>query len=196
MGEKMDNKINDIYETCSILEDNSFRIRLVEEDDAIDLHELYSDKGALPFFNSDNCNGDNFYCDTVDIMLEAIKYWLWEYERRGFVRFTIVDKRNNKGVGTIELFNRKAEDFFNNCGILRVDVKPSYENPETFHKIFSLIINPAYDFFDCTMIATKAPIYAVERTHALKSFGFKETKQYLIGQHDNRQYYDYWIIKK
>lgn len=192
----MDNKMNSIYETCPVLENNSFRIRLVEEKDAIDLHETYSDKNALPFFNSDNCNGDNFYCETAESMLEAIKYWLWEYERKGFVRFAIIDKENNQAIGTIELFNRRAEDFFNNCGILRLDVKSNYENRNTLNEILSLIVKPAYDLFDCTMFATKGPIYAIERTHALKSFGFEKAEQYLVGQHDNRRYYDYWIIKK
>lgn len=36
-------------------------MRFVSEDDTDDLSEVYSDKNALPFFNSDNCDGDNFY---------------------------------------------------------------------------------------------------------------------------------------
>lgn len=188
--------MNDIYKICPTLENNSFRIRLVEEKDALDLFETYSDKNALPFFNSDNCNGSNFYCETVEIMQNAIKGWLWEYERRDFVRFSIIDKRNNKAIGTIELFNRQAEDFFNNCGLLRIDVKSSYENEEALNQILSLIVEPSYELFDCTMIATKVPIYAVERTKSMKGLGFEKSEQYMVGQQDNRRYYDYWIKKK
>lgn len=37
---------------------------------------MYSDKNALPFFNSDNCHGDNFYYPNEDRMRQAIKFWL------------------------------------------------------------------------------------------------------------------------
>lgn len=53
--------MSDIYEKCPVLEDSKFILRLVEEKDAKDLLSVYSDKNALPFFNSNNCNGDNFY---------------------------------------------------------------------------------------------------------------------------------------
>ena len=193
---KMKNKRNDVYENCPVLENDYFCLRLIEEKDAANLLETYSDQKALPFFNSDNCNDSNFYYETVEGMLEAIKYWLWEYERRGFVRFAIVDKRSHKVVGTIELFNRQAEDAFSNCGLLRLDVKSSYEEKESIGEILSIIVEHIYELFDCTRIATKAPIYAVERIEALKKIGFERSKEYLVGQHDQRRYYDYWVLEK
>lgn len=33
--------------------------------------------------------------------------------------------------------------------------------------IISLIVNPSYELFDCTMIATKAAIYVIARIEAL-----------------------------
>ena len=50
-----------IYETCPILESEKFILRLDKENDCDDLLKVYSDKNALPFFNSDNSDGDNFY---------------------------------------------------------------------------------------------------------------------------------------
>ena len=50
-----------IYENCPVLENEKFIIRLFKNEDCDDLLEVYSDKNALPFFNSDNCDGDNFY---------------------------------------------------------------------------------------------------------------------------------------
>lgn len=44
---------------------------------------------------------------------------------------------------------------------------------------------------DCSMIATKAPVYAVERIEALQKAGFSLSEEPLVGEH--RQYYDYWI---
>ena len=50
-----------IFEKCPILENEKFFIRLFQMDDCDDLLKVYSDKNALPFFNSDGCDGDNFY---------------------------------------------------------------------------------------------------------------------------------------
>lgn len=187
--------MSNVYEVCPILENETFLLRLINETDAADLLEVYSDKNALPFFNSDNCHGDNFYCTTNEQMLESIKYWKLEYDRKGFVRFAIVHKRNDKVIGTLELFNRSSEDYFNNCGILRLDVGSTYEKQEILSNILSLIVEPAYELFDCKMIATKAPIYAVERIEALKISGFEKSENNLIG-HDNRVYGDYWVARK
>ena len=68
-----------IYDSCPELSDDAYRIRLIEPRDAEDLLAVYSDKLALPFFNSDNCHGANFYCRTLHDVQESIKYWLIEY---------------------------------------------------------------------------------------------------------------------
>lgn len=181
-----------VYETCPVLENDSFIIRLIEAGDADDLMHVYGDRSALPFFNSDNCHGSNFYCRNIEDVRNTIKYWLLEYhEYKGFVRFSIVDKQKGIVAGTIEIFNRKAEDFYNDCGLLRLDVRSDCEQAAYLHAILSLITNPFYEWFDCSMIATKAPIYAVERIDALQKAGFSLSEEPLIGQH--RQYYDYWV---
>lgn len=51
--------IMNIYESFSVLESEAFLLRLAEPEDCDDLLRVYSDKNALPFFNSDNCDGDN-----------------------------------------------------------------------------------------------------------------------------------------
>lgn len=79
-----------VYDSCPELCDDAYLIRLIEPRDAEDLLAVYSDKLALPFFNSDNCHGANFYCSTLHDVQESIKYWLIEYhENRGFVRFAV-----------------------------------------------------------------------------------------------------------
>ncbi|MBP3488702.1 MAG: GNAT family N-acetyltransferase [Roseburia sp.] len=185
--------MSNVYETCPTLENENYRLRLVAESDAEDLRKVYGDKFALPFFNSDNCHGDNFYYPTAEGMREAIRYWLMEYENRGFVRFAIVEKDSDTAIGTIELFHRVSEDFFHDCGILRLDVGSKYECEEVLCEILSVIIEPAYGLFECKMIATKAPIYAVERITALKKMGFEKSAQKVVG-HDGTVYGDYWCI--
>ena len=49
--------MTDVYSNCPAFENAKYMLRFVEEQDADDLLEVYSDKNALPFFNSDNCDG-------------------------------------------------------------------------------------------------------------------------------------------
>ena len=49
-----------IYSICPTFESEKFTVRLLRDEDCDDLLKVYSDKNALPFFNSDNCNGDFF----------------------------------------------------------------------------------------------------------------------------------------
>lgn len=187
----------DIYENCPILENDDFLIRLIEQDDTDDLTAVYGDKYALPFFNSDNCNGSNFYCATREDVENTIKFWLIEYhENKGFVRFSIVDKKAEKVIGTIEMFRREAQDHYTDCGILRLDVRSDCEKAELLYRILSLLIKPFYDWFGCSMIATKAPVYAIERIEALKRAGFCKSAEPLMGSQDGIAYYDYWVVQK
>lgn len=185
-----------IYEKCPVLENEQLLVRLIEPEDAQDLLSVYNDKFALPFFNSDNCHGSNFYCRNLEDMKNTIKYWLIEYhENRCFVRFSIVDKRQGKAIGTIEMFNRKAEDFYNNCGILRLDLGSDYEKSDLIYDILSLVTAPFYEWFECPMIATKASVYAIDRIEALKKVGYAKSEEPLVG-HDKTAYYDYWVINR
>lgn len=72
-----------VYENCPVLENDKYLLRFVKKDDASDLLKVYSDKHALPFFNSDNCDGDNFYYSSVERMEKAIDFWLSSYETGG-----------------------------------------------------------------------------------------------------------------
>lgn len=56
-----------------MLENERFKLRVVENEDCDDLLQVYSDKNALPFFISDNCDGDNFYYATKERMMEALQ---------------------------------------------------------------------------------------------------------------------------
>ena len=104
--------MSDVYENCPAFENDKFLLRFSQLDDAEDLVSVYSDKNALPFFNSDNCHGDNFYYPNEDRMRQAIKFWLSSYSSKWFVRWTIIDKEKHEAIGTIEVFHRSANDNF------------------------------------------------------------------------------------
>ena len=188
-------KNHDVYKHCPVIENESFMLRLVEESDCDDLLEVYSDTKAVPFFNSDNCGGDDFHYTTRERMSEAIKYWLWEYGRKGFVRWSIVDKSANKAIGTIELFRRKADDYFTDCGLLRLDLRSDYEKADTIENMLSLTTPPVFTLFNCNKIATKAIESSEERRKALEICGFSLPDEKLIG-HDGTLYTDYYVLHR
>jgi putative intracellular protease/amidase/RimJ/RimL family protein N-acetyltransferase len=188
-----DDQMKNVYEECPVFENEQFLLRAVAVDDCADLLKVYSDEKAVPLFNSDNCHGDHFHYTTRKRMSEAIDFWRFSYENKYFVRWTIVDKSVDKAVGTIELFNRKSDDSFHNCGILRLDLRSDYENSEAVKDILTLILKPAYALFHCERIATKAVPAANERISALRVLEFELTQEKLIG-HDGTVYGDYYTI--
>lgn len=183
-----------IYETCPILENERFLLRLVENEDCDALLSVYSDKNALPFFNSDNCDGDNFYYATKERMAEALDFWNLSYQNGWFARLSIVDKTVSNVIGTIELCLRVSEDEFHNMGILRVDVRSDYEKEEVLYDIVGLIAPHISEMLGCNGIITKVPIYAVERMKAIQKVGFTKSEHLLIGK--NGYAYDgYWTMR-
>lgn len=154
---------------------------------------MYSDQKAVPLFNRDNCGGDDFYYTTEKKMEQVISYWLFEYTRHGFVRWAILEKKTNTVIGTIELFHRDDDDFFTNCGLLRLDIRSDCENSDAIISILQLIIPPAFPLFSCDKIATKAIPAAKERRKALHYLRFEPTEEKLIG-HDGTKYDDYYVL--
>ncbi len=185
--------MQDPYLVCPVLENDSYLLRLVNEYDARDLLEVYSDLAAVPYFNSDNCNGDTFYYPTLERMEQAIQFWLREYGQRYYVRWTIIEKCTGAAVGTVELFNRQADDFFTDCGLLRLDLKSSSETEEHICQLLSLVVPPAFGLFGCSMIATKIPVFAINRQQAACRIGFVHSPEKLQG-HDGREYGDYYVL--
>lgn len=185
----------DVYKNCPQFENEDFLLRYVSENDCADLLKVYSDEKAVPLFNSDNCCGDNFHYTTKERMLEAIKYWFFEYDRKGFVRWAVVDKTSNEAIGTIELFHRKSKDYFRNCGLLRLDLRSDYETADSIEKILSPILVSTFKLFHCNKIASKAIPAAKERIAGLEALGFSLSDEKLIG-HDGTEYSDYYVLKK
>lgn len=184
-----------VYEDCPVFDTGRYRLRLVQVADGANLLKVYSDEKAVPLFNSDNCHGDMFHYTSLERMEEAIRFWLWEYERQGFVRWSILDHAIGEVIGTIELFHRDAEDYFTNCGLLRLDLRSDYEKKECIKEILEQMIPPAFCMFSCEIMATKGVPEAQERVRALEELGFQKSSEALIG-HDGTQYGSYWILRK
>lgn len=187
--------MKNVYEECPNFENEHWLLRFVEKSDWEDLLKVYGDKNALPFFNSDNCDGDNFYYHTKELMDKAIDFWLYSYREKWFVRWAIIEKTTGKAIGTIESFKRLSEDFANESGVLRLDVGSAYEKSEVLKEIMLLIVPHIFEMFDCKQVVTKVPIYAVERKAAAEAFGFEKTDSLLVAK-DGVAFNGYWIFKK
>lgn len=183
----------DVYKDCPTFEDNDYLIRLIRHEDSKDLLKVYSDEQSVPFFNSDNCGGDDFYYTSEERMKKAITYWFSEYDHEGFVRWSIISKKTSEVIGTIELFHRDAADYFTNCGLLRLDLRSDYEKTKEIESILQFILKPAFLLFHCDKLATKAIPQAVQRIQALKHLGFQQSDEPLIG-HDKTIYDSYYVL--
>ena len=53
---------------------------------------------------------------------------------------------------------------------------------------------PAFDLFECKMIATKVPAFASERKRAVEKMGFTLSEEALVGGHDGKIYKDYYVL--
>ena len=187
--------MSNVYDNCPVLENDRFLLRFIEETDMEDLLKVYSDKNALPFFNSDNCDGDNFYYPTIERMKSAYDFWVYSYREKWFVRWSIIDKATNNVIGTIELFKRISEDETNGMGTLRLDVRSDYEKEDSLKSILGLIVSNGYELFDTDTILTKIPNYAIERMAAAESLGFTKRDIVLYGD-KGEGYTGYWTISR
>lgn len=164
--------MENVYELCPIYKNEYITLRQTILDDAEELLKCYSDKKSVPFFNSDNCNGDDFYYTTKERMERAIEFWNFSYRNRYFVRWTIILNSTNEIIGTIEMFHRIAEDEFNHYGVLRIDLKSECEKENVIDAILEITNEAFYHLFDVKSILTKAFPESKERIISLKKNGY------------------------
>lgn len=179
------------YQECPVFESDQMLYRLVQEADALNLLECYSDAASIPLFNSDNCNND-FNFQTLEEMNDCIRFWLDEYEGQGYIRFSIVEKNSDKAVGTIEFFARnESVEGGGVVGVLRLDLISRLENEGVLTEILSLIEKEFYDCFGVDAMITKAIPTAEQRITALLNSGFSKIEGDALVPFN-----DYYMISK
>jgi hypothetical protein len=176
--------MKDIYVECPTYEKNLVTLRKTQMDDAQDLLKCYSDEKAVPFFNSDNCNGDDFHYTSIERMKHAIAFWNFSYKNRYFVRWTVILKGTNEKIGTIEMFHRIADDEFNHYGVLRIDLQSGYETQPIIDEILEIVDENFYKVFEVKAILTKAISDAAERITSLIRKGYQPLGRKLMTNDD------------
>ncbi|MDF2700402.1 MAG: hypothetical protein K0Q49_1960, partial [Haloplasmataceae bacterium] len=159
--------MKDIYDECPVYKKELITLRQTNIEDAEELLKCYSDELALPFFNSDNCHGDNFHYTTIERMKQAIEFWNFSYKNKYFVRWTAILNKTNEKMGTIEMFHRIAEDEFNHYGVLRIDLRSRFETQPIINEIIEITNENFYNAFHVHAIITKAISEDTERINSL-----------------------------
>lgn len=167
----------DIYINCPCYEGKLVTLRQVRYEDAAELLECYADERAVMLFNSDNCHGDTFFYQTLDRMQQAIVFWQESYARKQFVRWSIVSHETGKLIGTVEMFHRRADDPFDDYGILRIDVGSAHETKEILCDLLALAQANFPQTFEVQRMLTKAVEAAQQRRAALLENGWKPLGQ-------------------
>ena len=165
--------MKDIYEECPMYKKKFITLRQTNMGDAQELLKCYSDEKAVPFFNSDNCHGDDFHYTTIEKMNKIIDFWKFSYKNKYFVRWTVIFNDTKVKVGTIEMFHRVADDEFNHYGILRIDLRSDYENQSIIDDILEIVNENFYKAFDVEAILTKAIPEATQRVISLIKKGYE-----------------------
>ncbi len=148
------------FDECPVYETEHFIFSHVHEKDAEDLLVCYCDPVTLSHMNNDNCNGE-FRCASIDVMKNAIRLWRMEYERRTFLRWSVISKENGKAIGTIEIAPLPWGKWFfgeeTPIGILRVDLLSSYEQEANYAEIIRLMASKLANDFEVNQVIMKAP---------------------------------------
>ncbi len=170
----------DIYNYCPEYKEHRITLRKTVPEDASALLKCYSDEKAVPLFNSDNCNGDDFHYTTLEQLYRTMDLWESSYNTRHFVRLTVIDNDSHEAVGTIEMFGRGPDPSLGRCGVLRIDLRSDYETRPVITDILEIAAKHFYDAFDVNAILTKAVPAAVERIETLTDAGYRPLEGHLV----------------
>jgi len=148
----------DPYDVCPTYESESFLLCLVAPEDDGDLSECYKDPVLR---RSLTC--DHWDC-TYHFNFQSFDGWRDAYKKRRFTRFSVIDKRKERVIGSVEIFGGDG-------GILRMEVIEEYENKEYISELVK-IADSFFDDFKAARIITRAIPEAVGRIAALTKNGY------------------------
>ena len=165
--------LNDPYLECPEYDSEHFRLRLVSMDDAEDLYLCYNDPQAQAIFNSDNCTSD-FKFSSIEHLKAYMEGWLDAYKNRWFIRYSIIDKKTEKAIGTMEIFGGPIGGERSEFGVLRIDVRHEYENEEALTELIKMT-DSFFGDVNTEKFITKAIPEAAQRINALTRNGYVPT---------------------
>ncbi|NLA86503.1 MAG: GNAT family N-acetyltransferase [Clostridiales bacterium] len=181
---------SDIYSFCPEYRNNRVTLRKTMPEDAPALLKCYSDEKAVPLFNADNCNGDDFHYEALEQLYRTMDLWEYSYTIRSFVRWSVIVNDTDEAIGTIEMFGRGPDAALGRFGILRIDLRSDYETRPVITDILEIADTYFFGAFDVNVILTKAIPVAAVRIQTLLDAGYKPYEGNLL------KHGDYFYITK
>jgi hypothetical protein len=164
------------FDECPVYETGQFRYRLVREEDAEDLFLCYCDPVTWSHMNADNCNGKPQRM-TRERMKDWIRLWQRDYQRRTFLRWSVLCKDTGKAAGTMEIAPLPWGRWFFGTpppiGILRMDLLSVFERQEVLSEIIGLMASELANDFEVNQVIMKAPPDEPEKVNALLANQFQ-----------------------
>ncbi|MBI9052040.1 MAG: hypothetical protein JEZ00_21680 [Anaerolineaceae bacterium] len=162
------------YAQCPIYKTKHFLFRMVEPADAKDLLSCYADPLAAPLFNSDTCTSDFVY-HTIQEMQDCINFWLDEFQKKIYMRFSILDQTTQRAIGTMEwCIKPNTYEGLGKVAVLRLDLPSVYENEQTISEILQMLEENFYEHFDVDSIISKAIPAAKARIQSFTITGYSK----------------------
>jgi ribosomal-protein-alanine N-acetyltransferase len=156
-----------------------------------DLLKCYSDRESVPFFNSDNCDGDDFYYSSRERMKKAMDFWHCSYKNKYFVRWAVKYDYRDDVVGTVEMFRNDGDEKLDgHYGVLRIDLRSDFEKAGVVGEILQIADSNFAEMFGVDYILTKSFPNSNERIAALENHGYKP-----LGRPFREIYPGYYIKK-
>lgn len=145
------------YDEKLVYEANYFKLRLVQETDAVDLLMCYSDTKTALLFNEDYCRSNELYKSEAE-MIEVILFWLKSYKNRESIRLAIIDKLSEKVIGTIGITSMdRTKGFEDTQGLLMLDIYSAFERPTYIKDLLDTIHRHVYEDFGVSELLIKIP---------------------------------------
>lgn len=90
-----------------------------------------------------------------------MKFWESRYQEKDFVRFTIVDQKQMRIAGMVEICpSYKYSAYGTKIRILRIDLLLEYENETMFKELLTVILKHIYEDFGVQAVLIKTQDYA------------------------------------
>lgn len=163
----------DPFVVCPVYETERFSLRKLVAEDALLLLDCYSDPEAARFFNGDNC-GDSFYYEDLSAFKKCVvDYWLKAYRIRDYVRWTVLDQRKSRIIGTVELCPAREQVVEGKkIGILRIDLHSDYEQEPMLLELLHALNDHLYEDFGLYALLSKFWPEAAARVRVAERLGF------------------------
>ena len=161
------------FKKCPVFETEHFKLRQVKMKDAADLVECYGNPTLAVQGSAHGCivGPGGYGSKTKKEMQDFIRFWLKEYHKGWYVRWSVIDRQSGAVVGTVEGGGHDIPG--QGMGVtLMIDLVASYETETYVSELLRLIIDQFYTLYGADIFIIYGMPGADVRLNALAAAGF------------------------